>query len=160
MTSGGPDLPAGGRLLQDPRQALPSGSWLLMCWWCRAIEYPGVCGLDSIVQAGPHGLARLPQQAIVLSRSVWVLLASLALILVASGCGGASPETRFTQTQVALNGTRTPTPLETARMVIAAGTATTLDPEIAASLTAEASLTIATPEPGNVATHMAQYANR
>ena len=112
------------------------------------------------MQAGPHGLALLPQQAIVLSRSVWVLLASLALILVASGCGGASPETRFTQTQVALNGTRTPTPLETARMVIAAGTATTLDPEIAASLTAEASLTIATPEPGNVATHMAQYANR
>jgi hypothetical protein len=96
----------------------------------------------------------------VLSRSVWVLLASLALTLVASGCGGASPETRFTQTQVALNGTRTPTPLETARMVIAAGTVTTLDPEIAASLTAEASLTIATPEPGNVATHMAQYANR
>jgi hypothetical protein len=45
-------------------------------------------------------------------------------------------------------------------MVIAAGTATTLDPEIAASLTAEASLTIATPEPGNVATQMAQYANR
>jgi hypothetical protein len=96
----------------------------------------------------------------VLTRSVWVLLASLALTLVASGCGGASPETRFTQTQVALNGTRTPTPLETARMVIAAGTATTLDPEIAASLTAEASLPIATPVPGNVATHMAQFANR
>jgi hypothetical protein len=131
-----------------------------MRWWCQAIENSGVCGLDPIVQAGPHGLALLPQQAIVLTRSVWVLLASLALTLVASGCGGASPETRFTQTQVALNGTRTPTPLETARMVIAAGTATTLDPEIAASLTAEASLTIATPEPGNIATHMAQYANR
>jgi hypothetical protein len=96
----------------------------------------------------------------VLTRSLWVLLASLALTLVASGCGGASPETRFTQTQVALNGTRTPTPLETARTLIAAGTATTLDPEIAASLTAEASLTVATPEAGNVATHMAQFASR
>ena len=112
------------------------------------------------MQAGPHGLVLLPQQAVVLTRSFWVLLASLALTLVASGCGGASPETRFTQTQVALNGTRTPTPLETARVMIAAGTATTLDPEIAASLTAEASLTIATPEPENVATHMAQFASR
>lgn len=95
-----------------------------------------------------------------LSRSVWILLAGLALILVVSGCGGASPETRFTETQVALNGTRTPTPLEAARTVIAAGTVTRLEPEIAASLTAEASLTIATPEPMNVATHMAQHANR
>jgi len=96
----------------------------------------------------------------VLSRSVWILLAGLALILVASGCGGASPETRFTETQVALNGTRTPTPLEMARTAIAAGTATTLDPKIAASLTAEATLIIVTPEPMNVATHMAQHANR
>jgi hypothetical protein len=102
----------------------------------------------------------LPPKAIVLSRSVWVLLAGLALTLVVSGCGGASPETRFTETQIALYGTRTPTPLEAARTVIAAGTATTLEPEIAASLTAEASLSIVTPEPMNVATHMAQYANR
>ena len=120
----------------------------------------GVCRLDPIVQAGPHGPALLPPQAIVLSRSVWVLLASLALILAVSGCGGASPETRFTETQVALSGTRTPTPLEAARTVIAAGTATRLEPEIAASLTAEATLNIATPEPMNVATHMAQHAIR
>jgi hypothetical protein len=112
------------------------------------------------VQAGPHGPALLPPPAIVLSRSVWVLLAGLALTLVVSGCGGASPETRLTQTQVALYGTRTPTPLEAARAAIAAGTATTLEPEIAATLTAEASLSIATPEPMNVATHMAQHANR
>jgi hypothetical protein len=99
----------------------------------------------------------------VLPRSYWVLLASLALILVVSGCGGASPETRFTETRIALYGTRTPTPLEAARTVIAMGTVTRFEPEIAASLTAEASLSIApiaTPEPGNVATHMAQHANR
>ena len=98
-----------------------------------------------------------------LSRSVWVLIASLALTLVVSGCGGESPETRFTQTQVALYGTRTPTPLEAARTVIAMGTVTRFEPEIAASLTAEASLSIApiaTPQLGNVATHMAQHANR
>ena len=112
------------------------------------------------MQAGPHGSALLSPQALVLSRSVWVLLAGLALTLVVSGCGGASPETRFTETQVALYGTRTPTPLEAARTAIAAGTAIRLEPQIAASLTAEASLTIATPEPMNVATHMAQHANR
>ena len=98
-----------------------------------------------------------------LSRSVWVFIASLALTLVVSGCGGESPETRFTQTQVALYGTRTPTPLEAARTVIAMGTVTRFEPEIAAPLTAEASLSIApiaTPKPGNVATHMAQHANR
>lgn len=93
-------------------------------------------------------------------RSLCVLLASLALTLVASGCGGASPETRFTETQIALYGTRTPTPLEAARTAIAEGTVTKLDPEIAATLTAEATLTIATPEPGNVATHMAGNVNR
>jgi hypothetical protein len=120
----------------------------------------GVCGLDPIVQAGPHGSALFPLQAIVLSRSVWVLLAGLALTLVVSGCGGASPETRFTETQVALHGTRTPTALEAARTVIAAGTATRLEQEIAASLTAEATLNVASPEPMNVATHMAQHANR
>jgi hypothetical protein len=93
-------------------------------------------------------------------RSLCVLLASFALTLIASGCGGASPETRFTETQTALYGTRTPTPLEAARAAIAEGTVTRLDPEIAASLTAEATLSIATPEPGNVATHMAGNVNR
>ena len=120
----------------------------------------GVGSLDPIVQAGPHGPALVPLPAIVLSRSVWVLLASLALILFVSGCGGASPETRAEDTRIALYGTRTPTPLEAARTAIAMGTATRLEPEIAASLTAEASLTIATPEPMNIATHMAQHANR
>ena len=93
-------------------------------------------------------------------RSVYILLASLALTLVASACGGASPETRVEQTRIALYGTRTPTPLEMARSAVAAGTVTAMDPDIAASLTAEASLSIATPEPGNVATHMAQHENR
>jgi hypothetical protein len=37
------------------------------------------------------------------------------------------------------------------------GTVTKLDPEIVATLTAEATLSIATPELGNVATHMAQH---
>jgi hypothetical protein len=50
--------------------------------------------------------------------------------------------------------------LEAARTVIAEGTVTRLDPEIAATLTAEATLTIATPEAGNVATHMAGNVNR
>ena len=115
------------------------------------------------MRTSPHGPALLFPEAIVVSRSVWVLIASLALPLVASGCGGASPETRFTQTQEALYGTRTPTPLEAARTVIAMGTVTRFEPKIAASLTAEASLSIApiaTPQPGNVATHMAQHANR
>ena len=40
------------------------------------------------------------------------------------------------------------------------GTPTKLDPTIAALLTAEATLDIATPEPMNVATHMAQFAGR
>jgi hypothetical protein len=152
-------FPAGGRELQDPRQGLAASSSLLRCRWSRAVA-TRVCGLDPIVQAGPHGSDLLLPPAIVFSRSHWVLLASLALTLVVSGCGGASPETRFTETQVALYGTRTPTPLEAARTVIAAGTAIRLEPEIAASLTAEASLTIATPAPMNVATHMAQHANR
>ena len=116
--------------------------------------------LDLIVRAGPHGSPCSPPQAVVRPRSVCLLLASLALTLVASGCGGASPETRATDTRIALYGTSTPTPLEAARTAIAAGTVTRLDPEIAATLTAEATLSIATPEPGNVATHMAQNQNR
>jgi hypothetical protein len=92
-------------------------------------------------------------------RTVCLLLASLALTLAASGCGGASPETRATDTRIALYGTSTPTPLEAARRAVLEGTVTTLDAEIAASLTAEATLSIATPQPMNVATHMAQNQN-
>jgi hypothetical protein len=130
--------------LQDPRQAQVRAS----------------LGLDLIVRTGSYGLSFSPPCAVVRPRSLCVFLASLALTLLASGCGGASPETRFTETQTALHGTRTPTPLEAARAAIAEGTATKLDPEIAASLTAEATLGIATPEPGNVATHMAGNVNR
>ena len=95
-------------------------------------------------------------QAIVLTRSAWVVLAGLALVLAVSGCGGTSPDSRATETRIALLGTRTPTPLEAARTAIAMGTVRPLEPEIAASLTAEAYLSVAAPEPGNVATHMAQ----
>jgi hypothetical protein len=112
------------------------------------------------MRADPHGPAHLLPPALVLSRSVWVLLASLALALVASGCGGLSPDTRAEDTRTALYGTRTPTPLEAARIVVAMGTPTKFDPTIAASLTAEATLDVATPEPMNVATHMAQFAGR
>ena len=97
-----------------------------------------------------------PSQAIVLARSAWVVLAGLALALAVSGCGGTSPDSRAAETRIALYGTRTPTPLEAARTVIAMGTAPALDSEIAVALTAEASLSVTTAEPGNVATHMAQ----
>ena len=113
--------------------------------------------LDLIVRAGLHGSSCSPPQAVVRPGSVCVLLASLALILAASGCGGASPETRAAQTRIALYGTWTPTPLEAARAAVAEGTVTVLDPEIAAALTSEATLNIATPGPMNVATHMAQH---
>ena len=92
-------------------------------------------------------------------RTVCFLLASLAVTLVASGCGGASPETRAEDTRIALYGTSTPPPVEVARTAIAMGTVTRLDPEIVATLRAEATLPIGTPEPGNVATHMAQNQN-
>ena len=156
----GQNFPAGGRKSQDPRQGLPSSSWWLWRRWGWAVADSGVCGLDLIVRTGPHGPAHLLSPAIVLSRSVWVLLASLALALLASGCGGLSPDTRAENTRIALYGTRTPTPLEVARNVVAMGTPTKLDPTIAASLTAEATLDVATPEPMNVATHMAQFAGR
>ena len=116
--------------------------------------------LDLIVQAGLHGSPRSPPQALVRPRTVCFLLASLAVTLVASGCGGASPETRAEDTRVALYGTSTPPPVEVARTAIAMGTVTRLDPEIVATLRAEATLVIATPVPGNVATHMAQNQNR
>lgn len=101
--------------------------------------------LDLIVRAGLHGPPPSHPQAIVRPRTVCLLLASLAATLVASGCGGASPETRASDTRIALYGTRTPTPLEAARAAIAEGTVTRLDPRIATSLTAEATLKIATP---------------
>ena len=115
--------------------------------------------LDLIVQAGLHGPARSPPQDIVRPRTVCLLLVSLALTLVVSGCGGASPETRAQDTRIALYGTSTPPPVEAARTAIAMGTVTRLDPEIVATLWAEATLPIGTPEPMNVATHMAQNQN-
>jgi hypothetical protein len=117
-------------------------------------------GLDLFVQTEPYGPSCSPSQVIVRPRSVCILFTSLVVTLVASGCGGASPETRATDTRIALYGTWTPTPLEAARTAIAMGTVTRLDPEIVATLRAEATLTIATPEAGNVATHMAQNQNR
>jgi len=93
-------------------------------------------------------------------RSVYLLLSSLALTLFVSGCGGASPETRATDTRTALYGTTTPTPLEAARAAIAAGSVTNLEPKIAATLRAEATLIIATPEPENIATHVVQRLSR
>jgi hypothetical protein len=140
---------------------MPNSDWQSrLCRRPTCITDSGVVILDLFVRAGPHGPALLLPPAIVLSRSVWVLLASLALILVASGCGGASPDTRAEETRTALYGTRTPTPLEAARTVVAMGTPTRLDPEIVATLRAEAFLPITTPEPMNVATHMAQHADR
>jgi hypothetical protein len=93
-----------------------------------------------------------------------VLLVGLALTLLVSGCGGASPETRARQTQTALQGTATPTPLRAARTAIVQGAFTRIDQESAVIRTAEASLPITsgafrgirTPVPRNVATHIAE----
>jgi hypothetical protein len=106
----------------------------------------------------------LPPPAIVRSRTVSMLLLSLALTLLVSGCGGASPETRARQTKTALQGTSTPTPLQAARIAIDQGTFTGIDPDSAMILTAEASLpvtsgafrSIRTPVPRTVATHTAE----
>ncbi len=95
------------------------------------------------------------------SRPVYALLAGFALLTLVSGCGdGTSPETRATETLTALHGTETPTSLEVARTSIARGTFTGIDRESRVTLTAEAFLPIATPAPGNVATHMAGNENR
>ena len=67
----------------------------------------------------------------------------LVLTLLVSGCGGASPETRATETLTALHGTSTPTPLQAARTAIARGTFTGIDQNSAAILTAEAVLPVA-----------------
>ena len=89
------------------------------------------------------------------SPTVSALLTGLALTLLASGCGGTSPEARARQTMTALQGTRAPTSLEAARTAIAQGTFTGIDRQSRVILTAEASLWIQTPVPQNVATHMA-----
>ena len=95
------------------------------------------------------------------SYPVYALLAGLALTTLVSACGeGASPETRATETLTALHGTRPPGPREIAETAIALGTFTGIDREISVSLTAEAFLPIATPAPGNVATHVAENENR
>ena len=83
------------------------------------------------------------------SRPVAVLLVGLALTLLVSGCGGASPETRARQTKTALHGTSTPTSLKASRAPIARETVFAIDQERAAIRTAEASLPIATGGPPN-----------
>ena len=84
------------------------------------------------------------------SRPGPLLLIGLALSVITSGCGGASPEARTSQTKTALEGTRTPTPLELARTAIARGTFTGIDRESRVILTAEAFLPIVTPVPSKV----------
>ena len=88
------------------------------------------------------------------SRTVYALLAGLAITPLVSGCGGASPETRATETVTTLHGTLTPTSLEAARTSIALGTFTGIDQVSAMSLTAEAFLPIATPIPPGAPTIM------
>jgi hypothetical protein len=95
------------------------------------------------------------------SRPVYALLAGLALIALVIGCGeGTSPETRATETLTALHGTRPPGPREVAETAIAQGTFTGIDRELSVSLTAEAFLPLATPAPGNIATHLVENENR
>jgi len=79
------------------------------------------------------------------SRLVSVLLVSLALILLISGCNGASPETRARQTRTAQRGTWTPTPR-------VQGTVVRIDRKQAGILTAEAFLPIAAPVPSTAPT--------
>jgi hypothetical protein len=75
---------------------------------------------------------------VVRSRSISGLLVSLALLLLISGCGGASPETRARQTKTARLGSQTPT-LLSQEVVVA------VDRERAVMLTAEAFLPVAPP---------------
>ena len=119
---------------------------------------------DAEPETGCSGRRLVPPPAIVRSRTVSVLLVGLALTLLVSGCGGASPETRARQTQTALQGTSTPTPLRAARTAIVQGPFTGIDRESRVILTAEALLPVTsgtlrgirTPVPRNVATHMAE----
>ena len=77
------------------------------------------------------------------SHPVSVLLVGLALTLLGSGCGGASPETRARQTRTALPRIQTPTPLEASRTPIVREPVSAIEPKSAAIRTAEASLPIA-----------------
>ncbi|MBW3631970.1 MAG: hypothetical protein KY456_02970 [Chloroflexi bacterium] len=116
------------------------------------------------VRAGlyePHDGHRFLPPVVVRSHPVYALFAGLALVTLVIGCGEpASPETRATETLTALHGTRPPGPREMAETAIALGTFTGIDREISVALTAEAFLPIATPMPGNVATHVAENENR
>ena len=85
------------------------------------------------------------------SRRVSVLLVGLALTLLVSGCGGASPETRARQTKTARHATSTPTLLRAARTPMAREPVFAMDQERAAIRTAEAFLPIATEGPPNAA---------
>ena len=85
------------------------------------------------------------------SRPATVLLVGLALTLLVSGCGGASPETRARQTKTARHATSTPTLLRAARTPMAREPVFAMDQERAALRTAEARLPIATAGPPNSA---------
>ena len=74
-------------------------------------------------------------------RAVSMVLVSLGLLLLISGCNGASPETRASQTRTARLGTWTPTPRVRATVVVR------IDQAQAEMLTAEAYLSIAVPRP-------------
>lgn len=78
-------------------------------------------------------------------RAVSMALVSLALMLLISGCGRASPETRASQTRTAQLGTWTPTPR-------VQGTVVGIGQPQAEILTAEAFLPIAAPLPSTVST--------
>jgi hypothetical protein len=78
-------------------------------------------------------------------RAVSMVLVSLALLLLISGCSGASPETRAKQTRTARLSTRTPTPRVQETVV-------RIDQEQAGMLTAEAFLPIAAPLPSTAPT--------
>jgi hypothetical protein len=85
------------------------------------------------------------------SRPISGLLVGLALTLLVSGCGGASPETRARQTRTALPSTQTPTALEASRTPLARATVAAMERDRAAMRTAEASLPIATRGPPHAA---------
>ena len=95
------------------------------------------CHPGPLVRTAQYGPPFEPQHAIVRLRTVCVLLPGLAVTLAASGCGGAH-QRREPRTRGSPLWHPTPPPLEAASTAIAMGTVTRLDPEIAASLTAEA----------------------
>lgn len=79
-------------------------------------------------------------------RAVSMLLVGLALLLLISGCNGASPETRARQTRTAQRGPWTPTPRARGIVVVR------IDQKQAEILTAEAYLPIAAPLPSTAPT--------